>query len=266
MGVSLKYLVEESDLVLVGIGEEWGFKLEYLNDPFVVKEIQDNKETASWLLPYIEYYYLNKINTDNRSENYKKLRNIIGEKEHFLISTVHDSLAIDAGFSVDRAVFPCGNFDYLQGIHNDTGRLYKIEDIPNFDSLMDQIEKLFAHEISIKDIVPIYLNDEQIIFNQKNIEIKGEIYNEQAYLENWQKYMDWLMTTMNRRLLILEFGVGMNYPTVIRFPFEKLTYVNNRARMIRVHNKLYQLTKEISEKSQGVQMNSIDFIMQESDG
>jgi hypothetical protein len=175
-------------------------------------------------------------------------------------------LDIDAGFSVDRAVFPCGNFDYLQGIHNDTGRLYKIEDIPNFDSLMDQIEKLFAHEISIKDIVPIYLNDEQIIFNQKNIEIKGEIYNEQAYLENWQKYMDWLMTTMNRRLLILELGVGMNYPTVIRFPFEKLTYVNNRARMIRVHNKLYQLTKEISEKSQGVQMNSIDFIMQESDG
>ena len=85
-------------------------------------------------------------------------------------------------------------------------------------------------------------------------------------MPNLQKYMDWLMTTMNRRLLILELGVGMNYPTVIRFPFEKLTYVNNRARMIRVHNKLYQLTKEISEKSQGVQMNSIDFIMQESDG
>ena len=151
-------------------------------------------------------------------------------------------------------------------MENSTGRLFNIDEVPGFDHLMNQVERYIKHEIDITEVEKLYFNGEQIIFNQKIVELRGEIYNEQAYLNNWQKYMDWLMHTMNKRLLIIELGVGMQYPTVIRFPFEKLTYVNNRARMVRVHDKLFQLTKEISEKSQGVQMNSIDFIMQESDG
>ena len=266
MGVSLKYLVDKSDLVLIGIGEEWGFKPDYFNDSKLKEDFDNNKDIFLWLMPYIEYYYLSKKYTDNRLESYKKLRNIIGDKEYFLISTVPNELAIQAGFSDEKAVSPCGNYRFLQGMDNSTGRLFNIDEVPGFDHLMNQVERYIKHEIDITEVEKLYFNGEQIIFNQKIVELRGEIYNEQAYLNNWQKYMDWLMHTMNKRLLIIELGVGMQYPTVIRFPFEKLTYVNNRARMVRVHDKLFQLTKEISEKSQGVQMNSIDFIMQESDG
>ncbi len=265
MGVSLKYLVDEADLVLIGIGEEWGFKPDYLKDDVIKKDLENGKD-YEWLYPYIEYEYLTKKYSDNRLENYKKLRNIIGEKEYFLVSTLHDSLALEAGFSLKNSVFPCGNFNYLQGVSNDTGRLYKADEIPCFDKICAQVDQYLNHEIEIFDIEKPIFNNELIIFNQKIPDLRNEIYNESAYLSNWQIYMDWLSSTLNKRLLILELGVGMLYPTVIRFPFEKLTYLNKRARMIRVHDKLYQLTKEISEKSQGVQMNSIDFIMQESDG
>jgi hypothetical protein len=67
---------------------------------------------------------------------------------------------------------------------------------------------------------------------------------------------------LSEDLLILELGVGLEYPTVIRFPFEKIAYINNKAYMIRVHEKLYQLTEQISKKAVSVQGNSMDYIKQ----
>jgi hypothetical protein len=33
----------------------------------------------------------------------------------------------------------------------------------------------------------------------------------------------------------LEFGVGFNTPGIIRYPFERLTYANKNARLIRIN-------------------------------
>ena len=63
-----------------------------------------------------------------------------------------------------------------------------------------------------------------------------------------------------------ELGVSLDYPTVIRWPFEKVTFVNNKAHLIRVHEKLYHHTPEIKEKTDSIQMNSVNYILQESEG
>lgn len=61
--------------------------------------------------------------------------------------------------------------------------------------------------------------------------------------------MKWLQGTLHRRLLVLELGVGLRYPQVIRFPFEKIVYLNQQAEFIRVHDKLFQLPEQISGKA-----------------
>ncbi len=67
---------------------------------------------------------------------------------------------------------------------------------------------------------------------------------------------------MNRRIVILELGVGMRFPTVIRWPFEKVAFFNQKAWFYRINEKLYQLTKELDEKGCGIAQNAIDWLEQ----
>ena len=88
--------------------------------------------------------------------------------------------------------------------------------------------------------------------------IYAENYNEMGYLEQWKLYTKWLQGTLNRRVVILELGVGMKFPTVIRFPFEKIAFFNQKAEFYRIHEKLYQLTEDLKGKGQGISQNAID--------
>ena len=94
-------------------------------------------------------------------------------------------------------------------------------------------------------------------FNQ----ISAPEYREEGYLPQWQKYTRWLMGTLNRKLCILELGVGMQFLQIIRFPFEKVAYVNQKAYFYRVHSRLYQLTEELKGKGVSVPQNPVDFLL-----
>ena len=76
----------------------------------------------------------------------------------------------------------------------------------------------------------------------------------------WDKYTKWLQGTLNRNVLILELGVGLKYPGVIRFPFEKAAYFNKKADFIRVHGRLYQMTEELGDKGISIARNAVAFL------
>ena len=76
----------------------------------------------------------------------------------------------------------------------------------------------------------------------------------------WDKYTKWLQGTLNRNVLILELGVGLKYPGVIRFPFEKAAYFNKKADFIRVHGRLYQMTEELGDKGISIAQNAVGFL------
>lgn len=79
--------------------------------------------------------------------------------------------------------------------------------------------------------------------------VTNEDYDESIYLPQWEVYTTWLQRTLNKKLCVLELGAGFQFPSVIRFSFEKVAYFNKKASFIRVHPKLAQLTPEIREKS-----------------
>ena len=85
-------------------------------------------------------------------------------------------------------------------------------------------------------------------------------YSEEGYIQKWNLYMKWLQGTLNRNVCILELGVGMKYPSVIRWPFEKIAFINQKAKFIRVHDYLYQLTEDLKEKGISVQENPCVFL------
>ena len=92
--------------------------------------------------------------------------------------------------------------------------------------------------------------------------IYAENYNENGYLDQWNLYMKWLQGTLNHRLLVLELGVGMRFPTVIRWPFEKTAFFNQKAYFCRVNENLYQLTKELAGKGCGISQDAVAWLAQ----
>lgn len=91
--------------------------------------------------------------------------------------------------------------------------------------------------------------------------VLDENYDESIYLPQWEQYKKWLQNTLNRKLCILELGVGFQYPSVIRWAFEKTAYYNQKSRLLRVHDKFFQLTPEIKERSISISENPINLML-----
>lgn len=86
------------------------------------------------------------------------------------------------------------------------------------------------------------------------------LLEEEEESKSWELYMKWLQGTLNKKLLVLEFGVGLRYPDLIRFPFEKVVYLNQKAELIRVHEMLYQLPEQLSGRGTSVAENPVSLL------
>lgn len=79
---------------------------------------------------------------------------------------------------------------------------------------------------------------------------------------DWDMYMKWLQGTLHKKLLVFELGVGLKCPDVIRFPFEKVVFYNQKAELVRVHDKLFQLPAELNGRGISVRENAVDLLLQ----
>lgn len=82
-------------------------------------------------------------------------------------------------------------------------------------------------------------------------------------MEGWEAYEKWLSFTLNKSLLVLELGEGFANPGLIRFPFEKVTYFNQKSHMYRVNETFPQISDEIAERACAVKKNSVTFVMED---
>ena len=90
----------------------------------------------------------------------------------------------------------------------------------------------------------------------------GPKENSSCSEEQWNTYLRWVSGTLGHRLLLLELGVGFASPELIRWPFEKITQINMKSSLIRVHASFPQLPKELAETGRAfsVKCNSIEWL------
>lgn len=90
--------------------------------------------------------------------------------------------------------------------------------------------------------------------------IQADAYIEEGYLPQWQRYTQWLTKTLSEELLVLELGVGFQKPEVIRFPFEKIAFYNQKAFLCRVHHAFPQLPQELRGRGVSFAENAVDWV------
>ncbi|MGN0156472.1 MAG: hypothetical protein ACI39N_04435 [Lachnospiraceae bacterium] len=228
--------IQEVEKVLVGIGEAFEEKFEGLKgDAFRLYEQEE-----PLLAGYEKIEYLRKQKNHETEEAYRKLYELLKDKDYFIITTCMDDRIYSTPFDNSKIVAPCGTYRFLQCSDNCSKEI-----LPVTEKMITERERIVCPHCK-----------KEACFNQ----VTCEHYNENGYLPQWEVYRKWLQQTVNRKLCILELGVGMKYPTVIRWPFEKIVMYNQKAKMFRVHETLYQLTKEIDDKAVSVAENPITFL------
>lgn len=246
--------LQAAEMVLVGIGEEF-------EEPAFLETLPEYQQAAALLeqngcvdfLPLLA----DKTVRDNGHgvTALIKLYQILKDKNYFLISTCKTDILHYAGFPSDRTVTSCGTLRKKQCVCGCEQSLVPVSD--------SERSSLY-HKIIAREQEPEILGfcpkcQGRMAFNN----IYLEKYLESGYLEDWQRYTKWLQGTLNRKLCILELGVNLDYPSVIRFPFEKVGYYNQKAFFVRVNDKLYYLTKELHERGVSIAKNAIDWLLEE---
>lgn len=254
--VFLKEKIADADMVLVGLGEEFGSTEKQICEcgkyHDVFSEIPAENE---WVLPYI-YSEIAALETEKAA--YNNLSGLLKDKNYFIISLRTDDLVYEEefGFFHDRIVTPCGGIRKMQCENHCEDKVY---DVP--EGLAEELKQVLKGNFrAIKDRKisrPVCPDcGAGLVFNRIGV----EKYCEAGYLPMWEKYTKWLQGTLNHKICILELGVGMKYPSVIRWPFEKMAFFNNKACFFRVHKKLYHLTEELNAKGRAVAQNPIEFL------
>ena len=235
--MNLKEIINDSDMVLVGIGESFQEKFETIL-------VEDDKN-ITLLEEYKRNRYITNLDSDETIEAYNALAKLLDGKNYFVVTLCDDDKIYKSNLREDRIVAPCGTYTRLQCEDVCSEEIY---------SLADYIDKL---DLGEEIVCPKC--GKRLVMNR----IQNRRYSEEGYIKQWQLYMKWLQGSVNRKLCCLELGVGMKYPSVIRWPFEKVAFINQKAKFIRVHDYLYQLTEDLKEKGISVQMSPIEFLRNE---
>lgn len=252
----LKDKLEAAEMVLVGIGEDFGGSEKSIMEEEKYQRILEQlPEEKQWTLPF---FYAKTAQEKGNEKAYVSLQRLLANKNYFIVSLRTDDLIYKSniGFNKERIVTPCGGIRKLQCEENCSGKIY---DVP--ENLLEQLEILWnrgADRENVNKIMDLQCPDceKKLVFNQ----IGTMLYCEEEYLPMWKKYTKWLQGTLNRKLCILELGVGLKYPSVVRWPFEKTAYFNQKACIFRIHHKLYQLTEELTGRGYAIAQSPTDFL------
>ncbi|MBQ9991430.1 MAG: hypothetical protein IJP31_10915 [Lachnospiraceae bacterium] len=231
--MDLAKILETSEMVLVAIGEEF-------QDSSL--DIYNNKDDRNIFEEYTRLEHLKKREEDRVDQAYSRLNSLLKNKDYFLVTMCCDDKIYDAGFEKNRIVAPCGSYHSLQCEDVCTNEIYPTE---NFKKDIDEgKEPLCPH------------CRKRLVINRIGV----PRYSEEGYLKQWEVYTGWLQGSLNKKICILELGVGLDHPSVIRWPAEKIAYFNQKATLIRVHSFLYQIPEELKERGYSIQEDPVIFL------
>lgn len=166
---------------------------------------------------------------------------LIRDKDYFVITTNVDDQFFKAGFDKERIFATQGSYRYIQCSHACHNKIYDATEM-----VKEMIGKIQNCKIPT-ELVPVC----PICGEKMDTNLRKDAYFVQD--DNWYKqnakYGEFLDKAKNKRVVLLEFGVGFNTPTIIRFPFEKMTYQNMNWNLVRFNKDDCTTFLDIQDKT-----------------
>ena len=172
---------------------------------------------------------------------YKSLFELVKDKEYFVITTNVDHQFYKAGFAPERIFAVQGDYGKIQCAKGCHDRLYDDR------SLVRQMvsEQKDCHIPA--DLVPKC----PVCGRDMEVNIRKDMYfvQDADWYRAAERYEAFCEDACQGKTVLLELGVGFNTPTIIRFPFERMTYRGEGVRLIRCNAEYPEPIEENARKT-----------------
>lgn len=172
---------------------------------------------------------------------YRDLFDIVSGKNYFVITTNVDAQFRKAGFNEDRIFEVQGDYGLMQCARACHDTLYDdrrtVEDI-----------NANAHDMTVDSR---FVPQCPVCGGRMDVHVRVNSYFvEDAHWHSMaERYYSFVEKYNSSRLVLLELGVGFNTPTIIRYPFEQITYASHDATLIRLNSDYPQSYSEIQRRT-----------------
>lgn len=234
----LKNEIETADAIVIGAGAglstSAGFTYsgkrfeKYFTDFIEKYHFTDMYSGGFYSFPTLEehwaywsrYIYINRyMNVDNGT--YKRLFDLVKDKDYFVLTTNVDHQFQKAGFDKHRLFYTQGDYGLFQCSEPCCQKTYDnekiIKDMLKFQQDMKIPAELIPHCPKCRKPMTMNLRSDNT-FVQDN----GWYYAA-------ERYEEFLRRHKNLHILFMELGVGYNTPAIIKYPFWQMTVKNPKA-------------------------------------
>lgn len=158
---------------------------------------------------------------------YTELYDIVKNKEYFVLTTNVDHQFYKAGFDEKRIFATQGDYGKIQCQKACHPKTYDAKDLFR---KMDKARRdcLIPSELVPK--CPVCGGNMAMNLRCDNYFVEDEAWHEEA-----DRYAGFLEQNKDKKVVLLELGVGFNTPIIIRFPFEKMVRENSSYSLIRLN-------------------------------
>jgi len=172
---------------------------------------------------------------------YKKLYQIAKKKNYFVLTTNVEHQFWKAGFQDKRTFATQGDYGYIQcavGCHD---KLYDDEKLVA-DMLEQTKDCMIPSELVPK--CPVCGGEMEVNLRKDQYFVQDE-----AWCIACNNYNSFIEDLQGKAVVFMELGVGFNTPGIIRYPFEKMTYENSNAALIRINRDYPNGSAENKDKT-----------------
>lgn len=258
--LKIKKLIEDTDAIVIGAGAglstasgvnygKKGFKETYpelvnkygFTDMYSSSFYDFDTEEERW--SYWAKHIFNLCINMEASDTYKMLLEIIKNKDYFVITTNTDKQFEKAGFDKNKIFEPQGSLTKIQCAKGCHKKLYDDTEMVKEMIKRDNDCKIPSELVPY---CPVCGEKMEVNLRKDNYFVEDEHWDAQE-----AKYEKFLKDNQDKKILFLEFGAGYNTPSIIRFPFENLTYKYKKANLVRINQDFADYPEEIEDKSYG---------------
>ncbi len=187
---------------------------------------------------------------------YKTLLSWLEGKDYFIVTSNADRQFYRAGFPMERVFEFQGHYDNMGCSKNCCGKTWN-----SLEPLARVLENIDHDSFECR---PEALPRCPYCGELADIVFRGENYRAER-----QRYIDFVDSSEDKKLCLIEFGVGFNTPGVIRWPFERITAAIPNARLFRVnrgylnypgHEGYPEVPPELAGKACGIACDAAEAI------
>jgi NAD-dependent SIR2 family protein deacetylase len=262
----LKTAIEQAKLIIIGAGsglssasglryDDFNFfntifpnyhkryGLQTINEALFFRFPTPEEQYAFWarLISVIRYKF-------PPGKAYKGLCKIVQYNPHFVLTTNTDGQFLKSGFIHDEICSPQGDLAYFQCSRPCNNIIY-----PNEKMIKEMLPNILPDEFRLPtEHIPLCPQCGNYLV--PNIRT-GNNFVEKPWIKNYAKLNELISVCKGKNILLLELGVGVNTPGIIRYPFEQLALQRKNTTLFRINLNINHLTL-LSKAGNAVQIQA----------